>query len=114
MLYFDSASERLSVTFSQEKKMCVKEKLLEFINHNYRVLMSVCVRPCEWCVCVNDNSKNNDSIHLELIVVYENSSSEFDIGHCLIKGQGCSMTLNFFSIYHNKNYQVLYLSFGTC
>ena len=91
MLYFDSAIERLSVTFSQEKKMCVKEKLLElrFINHNYRVLMSVYVRPCEWCVCVNDNSKSNDSIHLELehIVVYENSSGEFDIGHCLIKAQ---------------------------
>ena len=43
------------------------------------------------CVClsafVHDNSKSNGSIHLKLeqIVVYENSSDEFDIGHCLIK-----------------------------
>ena len=47
---------------------------------------SVCL-----CVClsvfVHDNSKNNDSIHLKLehIVVYGNSSDEFDIGHCPIK-----------------------------
>ena len=42
-----------------------------------------------WClfVCVHENSKNNFSIHLKLehIVVYENSSEEFDIGHCPIK-----------------------------
>ena len=39
------------------------------------------------CVCVHDNSKNNDSIDLKLenIVVYENSLDEFDIGHCPIK-----------------------------
>ena len=38
-------------------------------------------------VCVQDNSKNNVSIHskLEHIVVLENSSDEFDIGHCPIK-----------------------------
>ena len=43
---------------------------------------SVCV-----CWCVHDNSKNNGSIDLKLehIVVYENSSEEFDIGHCPIK-----------------------------
>ena len=43
---------------------------------------SVCV-----CVCVHDYSKNNGSIDLKLehIVVYENSSDEFDIGHCPIK-----------------------------
>ena len=37
-------------------------------------------------VCVHDNSKNNGSIHLKLehIVVYGNSSDEFDIGHCPI------------------------------
>ena len=48
------------------------------------VLASVCL--CV-CVCVHDNSKNNGSIHLKLehIVVYENSSDEFDIGHCPIK-----------------------------
>ena len=52
--------------------------------------MSVCVSVClSWClfVCVHNNSKNNGSIHLKLdhIVVYENSSDEFDIGHCPIK-----------------------------
>ena len=38
-------------------------------------------------VCVHDNSKNNGSIDLKLehIVVYENSSDEFDIGLCPIK-----------------------------
>ena len=48
--------------------------------------MSVCVCVCP-SVCVHDNSKNNGSIDLKLehIVVYENSSDEFDIGHCLIK-----------------------------
>ena len=50
------------------------------------VCLSVCVSVC-LCVCLHDNSKNNGSIHLKLehIVVYENSSDEFDIGHCLIK-----------------------------
>ena len=56
--------------------------------------MSVCVSVClcvcvcvRLSVCVHDNSKNNSSIDLKLehIVVYENSSDEFDIGHCLIK-----------------------------
>ena len=44
--------------------------------------LSVCVS-----VCVHDNSKNNSSIHLKLeyIVVNENSSDEFDIGHYPIK-----------------------------
>ena len=48
-----------------------------------RVFPSVCV-----CVCVHDNSKNKGSIHLKLehVVVFENSSDEFDIGHCPIKG----------------------------
>ena len=38
-------------------------------------------------VCVHDTSKNNGSGHLKLehIVGYENSSDEFDIGHCPIK-----------------------------
>ena len=59
---------------------------------------SVCVSVCV-CVCVHDNPKKNGSIHLhdnpkkngsihlklEHIVVYENSSDEFDFGHCPIK-----------------------------
>ena len=50
------------------------------------VFLCVCVCVC-LSVCVHDNSKNNGSIHLKLehIVVHENSSDEFDIGHCLIK-----------------------------
>ena len=56
--------------------------------------LSVCLSVClSWClcvclsVCVHDNSKNNGSIDvkLEQTVVYENSSDEFDIGHCLDK-----------------------------
>ena len=48
--------------------------------------MFVCVCVC-LSVCVHDNSKNNGSVDLKLehTVVYENSSDEFDIGHCLIK-----------------------------
>ena len=44
--------------------------------------VSVCVS-----VCVHENSKNNGSILLKLehIVVYENSSDEFNIGHYPIK-----------------------------
>ena len=50
------------------------------------VCVSVCVCVC-LCVCVHDNSKNNGLIDLKLehIVVYENSSDEFYIGHCSIK-----------------------------
>ena len=48
------------------------------------VCVSVCV--CV-CLCVQDNSKTNDLICLKLghLVVYENSSDEFDIRHCPIK-----------------------------
>ena len=55
--------------------------------------MSVCVSVCvSMCLCVSVcvlvsvytiTEKNN--LKLEHIVVYENSSDEFDIGHCLIK-----------------------------
>ena len=85
--------------------------------------MFVCVSVClSWCpcvclsVCVHDNSKNNGSIDLKLkhIVVYENCSDEFDIGHCPNQGQGHRVTLKCFSIYHNTNCQGIYLSFGTC
>ena len=54
--------------------------------------MFVCVSAClRVCVAVFLSvymiTKNNGSIHLKLehIVVYENSSDEFDIGHCPIK-----------------------------
>ena len=57
-----------------------------FGKRNYRVLVrvSVCVCVCVClCVCVflHDNSKRNRSrnMKLEYIVVYENSSDEFDI-----------------------------------
>ena len=55
-----------------------------------QLLMSVCVSACvsfRLSVCVNDKSKNNGSIHLKLehVVVFENSSDEFDIGHCPVK-----------------------------
>ena len=49
--------------------------------------VSSCLPSCV-CVChVHDNSKNNSSIDLKLehIIVYENSSDEFDIMHCLTK-----------------------------
>ena len=50
------------------------------------VCVSVCLHVCA-SVCVHDNLQNNGSIHLKLEhnVVYENSSEEFNIGHCLIK-----------------------------
>ena len=60
--------------------------------------MSVCLCVCVSCCCLSVclcvclsvymiTKKNNASIHLKLehIVVYENSSDEFDIGHCPIK-----------------------------
>ena len=56
------------------------------IDYSLSVCLSVCVSVC-LSVCVHDNSKNNGSIYgkLEHTVVYENSSDEFDIGHCPIK-----------------------------
>ena len=73
-------------------------------------VVSACLSVC-LSVCVHNNSKNNGSIHLKLehVVVYGNSSDEFDI---VDQGQGHGVTLKFFCIYHNTNYQVLYLSFG--
>ena len=70
-------------------------------------------RPCYdyvfYLVCIHEKSKNNGSIYLKLehIVVYENSSDE----HWVLSDQGHSVTLKFFSICHNTNCEVLYLSF---
>ena len=64
--------------------MCVCVYTVTQIHGNSKNNGSMCV-----CVCVyiHDNSKNNGSIYLkfEQMVVHENSSDEFDIGHCLIK-----------------------------
>ena len=52
------------------------------------VCLSICLCVCVCVsVCVHDNYKKNVSIHLEFehVVVYENISEDFDIGHCLIK-----------------------------
>ena len=53
------------------------------------VCVCVCVHACVCgCVCVHNDSKNNCSIHLKHIVVdvlYENSSDDFNIGHCPIR-----------------------------
>ena len=94
------------------------------------VCLSVCVFVCvHVCLSVYTITKKNASIHLKLehIVVYENSSDQrffqvivivinwdkFDIGNCAIKVKVTASLQNFFSIYHNTNCQVLYLSFGT-
>ena len=88
--------------------LCENKKLHKYLNSqpllvpkltNYscglstttRVLMSVCV--CVYvCVCVcrsvyTITQKLMVQLHLKLerILVYENSSDEFDIGHCPIK-----------------------------
>ena len=57
-----------------------------FGKRNYRVLVKVCVCVCV-CVFLHDNSKTNQSkiMKLEYIVVYENSSDEFDIALHQIK-----------------------------
>ena len=49
------------------------------------VPLCVCVAVCESVYTITQ--KNNGSIHLKLehIVEYENTSDEFDIGHCPIK-----------------------------
>ena len=50
--------------------------------------MSICMSVClSVCLSVYMITQINGSIHLKLehIVVYENSSAEFNIRHCLIK-----------------------------
>ena len=70
--------KRTRLQFQHPNYSCV------FGKRNYRVLVrvSVCVCVCV-CVCVflHDNSKRNQSRNTksEYIVVYENSSDEFDI-----------------------------------
>ena len=59
------------------------------------VLACVCACVCVCmhayvAVCVHNDSKNNCSIHLKLEhivvdVLYENSSDDFNIGHCPIR-----------------------------
>ena len=72
--------------------VCVS--VLRFINRNYRILFSVCVSVCVCvpvcvCVCVSvytiTQKKWLNPFELEQIVVYKNSSEEFDIGHCPFK-----------------------------
>ena len=78
------------------------------------VCACVCVRVCVCacvcvCVCLHNNSKRNRSTNmkLEYIVVYENSSDEFDIGNRRFKVKVTVGLQNFFPIYHNTNCQVL-------
>ena len=68
--------------------MCTFMCTIEYSCPSVCLCRCVCVCVCVCLsVCIHDNSKNNGSIHLKLkhIVVYENSSDEFDIGHCPIK-----------------------------
>ena len=67
--------------------------------------VGVCGSVC-LCVCVNDSSKNNGSVQLKLdhIVVYENNSDEFDIGHCPIRSRSLSNFSPFTTIQTNKSY----------
>ena len=63
--------------------VCVCVYTVTQIHGNSKIMVQ-CVSVC---VYIHDNSKNNGSIYLKLeqMVVHENSSEEFDIGHCLIK-----------------------------
>ena len=101
----------------------MKPQLCLFLKKPSLVIVAVCqpqlwsthVRLCVCvclCVCVHDNSQSNGSIYLnfEHIVVYGNSSDEFDIRHCAIK---VKVTAVFLHLPHT-NCQVLYLSLDTC
>ena len=94
-----------SYILSEIKPQCmsIKRKLLA-LHYSCGLLtatieyssLSVCLCVC-LSVCVHDNSKNNGSIDLKLehTVVYENSSDEFDIGHCTIKVEVMAWLWNF-------------------
>ena len=75
--------------------------------------VSVSVCPC---LFLHDNSKRKQSMNtkFEYIVVYENSSDEFDIEFPRIKVKvtDCRRS-KIFPIYHNTNCQVLQFNFGT-
>ena len=65
---------------------------MKLSTHYYSCLSTATIEySCRLCVClyacVHVNSKNYGSVALKLehIVVYENSSDDFDIGHCPIK-----------------------------
>ena len=66
--------------------VCVRVCVCACVRACVCVCVSVCLCVCV-CVCVDINSKSNVLITLKLehMVVYENSSDEFDIGHCPIK-----------------------------
>ena len=84
-------------------------RLQLFINRNYRVLMSVCMSVrLSVCVSVYTITQNNGSITLKLehIVVYEKKLGRVRHWALSDRGQGHTMTLKFFSIYHNTNCQV--------
>ena len=77
---------------------------------------SVCLSVCVFlskCVSVYTITKKNDLIHLKLehIVAYEKKTGR--VRHWVLsdQGQGHGVTVKLFSIYHNTNCQVLYLSF---
>ena len=55
-------------------------KLVAF---NYRVLVRVCVFPC-FCMTTQKVIRSRN-MKLEYIVVYENISDKFDVGHCRAK-----------------------------
>ena len=79
---------RALLASKSDKKAIINLYSCVFGKRNYRVLVSVCVCVCVCvsvfvCVCLflHDNSKRNRSRNTksEYIVVYENSSDEFDI-----------------------------------
>ena len=73
-------------------------------------LESLCVCVCVWvCVFLHDNSKTDRSNNTksEYIVVYENSSEEFDIELRQIKVKVTVGFQKIFAIYRNTNCQIL-------